>query len=75
MTYDELYGLSLEQYCERHGITIDDLIQKTKTDIDILSERLDGIGDFISHEFTTVYNALNGKRKHLSRLEEWANGE
>ena len=75
-SYDEIYGVNIDEYAKLHGTTVQDLIEKTKLDIDILSKRLrylvqheEKIGT--NHLITVVFNTISKKQKHLSRLEEW----
>jgi hypothetical protein len=74
-SYDEIYGVDIDEYAKLHGTTDQDLIEKTKLDIDILSKRLrylveheDNMGT--NHLITVVFNTISKKQKHLSRLEE-----
>ena len=73
--YDELYGVNLDEYCKFHQITIDDLMNKTKKDIELLNKRLyilvckkNKLGSQITNE---VYKLLQKKKKHLERLKKW----
>ena len=73
--YDELYGVNIDEYCKYHNITIQDLIAKTKRDIQLLKKRLNQlvkienrIGDPL---VTAVYELLQKKEKHLKRLKNW----
>jgi hypothetical protein len=74
-SYDEIYGVNIDEYAALHDTTVQDLIEKTKLDIDILSKRLkylvknDDTGS--NHLVTVVFNTISKKQKHLSRLEEW----
>jgi len=74
MTYDELYGVDINEYCEKHKITVDDLIKKTEIDIKILKKNL--------HKHTyleptnwglvgSINKLLNKKESHLKRLKQW----
>jgi len=72
---DEIYGVSLEEYCKLQGITPEDLLKKTETDIEILSKRLrkliweeDRLLDPLVEEIERV---VSKKRKHLKRLKDW----
>jgi len=75
MNLDEIYGVSLKEYCEIHNTNPDNLIKKTEIDIDILSKHLrklvweeDRLLDPITERIERV---LSKKRKHLKRLKEW----
>lgn len=74
MTYDELYGVTLDEYCRIHNTTIEKLIKKTEIDIDLLKKRLaslvfaDEMDIYLVNE---VHKLLSKKRKHLKRLKQW----
>ncbi len=77
-TLDDLYGVSLNEYCAIHGTTPEALIQKTCTDIALLRQRLHRLvwnaeqdpknEDLIPH----VKEKMERKQRHLERLMEWA---
>lgn len=73
--YDELYGLNIDEYCKAHNISINDLINKTSIDIDLLKKRLQYLiwtKDEILNPLTCeVFKLLNKKQKHLERLKKW----
>ena len=76
MNLDDLYGITLDEYCKIHNTTKENLIKKTQTDIDILSKRLrkliyeeDRLLDPLTEE---IQDILSKKRKHLKRLKQWS---
>ena len=77
---DKLYGCTLGEYCEHHGITIDELINKTRKDIELLQEKYEEIArnkDKYTSDSYEIYLAqarqilIDKKRRHLERLLEW----
>jgi len=77
MTYDELYGVDIDEYCKRHKTTVDELINKVETDIQILKENL------AKHTYSeptnwtlvdSIHKLLNKKESHLRRLKQWKKG-
>jgi len=74
---DEIYGISIGDYCDLHKISIDELIDSVSIDIDILTARLKEIQDIMNPLSDAVYNLREKKYSHRDRLNEWArtNGE
>ncbi len=78
--YDDIYGISLAEYTARHGLTIDDFIEKVRMDIAILKEnqirvhslKLPYPDNYLEN---VVYTAIKKKETHLGHLLEWANNE
>jgi len=72
---DKLYGVNLTDYCKHHNITINDLINKTKKDIELLEKNLSSLvhkeGLVIDPLIDDVLKLLHKKEKHLKRLKEW----
>jgi hypothetical protein len=75
MTYDELYGINLDEYCEYHDITIDGLVEKVKRDIELLKKNLHKIvrieGKLLDSRVDRISDLIDKKEKHLKRLKEW----
>lgn len=75
MTYDEIYGMDLDNYCLAHGTTIEDLISKTELDIEILTTRMQEEFPRGSMTFTPlaseIYKLIRKKKNHVTRLKEW----
>jgi len=76
MNYDELYGISIDEYCKYHNTTIDSLISKTSKDIELLKRRLNCLiyeekVDIGSQLINDVYSLLQKKERHLERLKKW----
>jgi hypothetical protein len=75
-TYDDIYGVSLDEYVKRHGLTLEDLIEKTKMDISILKENLSKVlkerrpypDNYLE---TVIFQTIKKKEKHLEHLSEW----
>jgi len=75
MTYEELYGVDLEEYCKYHNVEPEGLVLKTQRDIELLKKNL--------HKHTyeaeptnwelvsQIHKLLNKKIEHLKRLKEW----
>ena len=70
---DVIYGCSIDEYCDKHKITVDELINSVRIDISMLKDRVSELGDVMHKDFDIVYKALSKKQTHLSRLEEWKN--
>ena len=78
--YDEIYGVDLDTYCKLHGVSVDKLIEKVKTDIKLLQNNLHylvwvknvDVCDLLVRE---VYYLLQKKEKHLQRLKRWKREE
>jgi len=72
---DKLYGIDLTEYCKHHNISIDDLINKTKKDIELLNSNLSSLvhkeGLMVDPLIDDVLRLLRKKEKHLKRLKEW----
>lgn len=75
-TYDDIYGVTLDEYIKRHELTLDDLVNKTKRDINILKENL---GKVLKRKLpypdsyleTVIYQTIKKKEKHLDHLLDW----
>ncbi len=72
-TYDDLYGVGIDEYCFRHGITIDDLIHKSEIDIEIMSKNLKRLltTDPSNYLVDSIFFTIAKKRKHIQKLQEW----
>lgn len=76
---DVIYGIGINEYCEKHGITIYDLIKRCETDIQLIftnylkyaQKEKFSEQDYIDIEI--IKKALDKKRKHLIRLNKWKN--
>ena len=76
-SYDDIYGVSLDNYCAAHGLTPDDLIKKVKTDIDILKANLSKVlaekrpypDNYLE---TVIFKTIKKKEKHLEHLLDWS---
>ncbi len=69
---DDIFGISIGEYCEEQGISIDELIESVNTDIRILTARLVELGDMMTPLFDEVYSVRRRKYAHRDRLLEWA---
>jgi hypothetical protein len=68
-SYDEIYGVDIEEYCSLHNTTPQDLINKINIDIQILKNRLKEIINEDDHYLiSVVYELINKKEKHKDRL-------
>jgi len=78
-SYQDIYGVSLEEYCQAHGITIEKLIKKVETDIKLLKTRLRDLVNedeyVVNPLINEVYQVLKKKEKHLKRLKGWKRNE
>jgi len=72
--YDEVYGMSLDEYCAVHNTTMELLIGKVAKDVEILKENFkkEYTGMLPTPLGDKIYEALEKKRKHLDRLKDWA---
>jgi len=74
-SYQDIYGVSLGEYCQAHGISVVDLIKKVETDIKLLKNRLRELVDkdeyVVNPLINEVYQTLKKKEKHLKRLKGW----
>ncbi len=75
-TYDELYGVDLDEYCRLHDTTIDALIKKSEIDIEIMYRNLDrlmrmNLSYEESHIIDTISFAIRKKEKHIFALQDW----
>jgi len=76
-TYDDIYGISLGEYCKLHNLTLDDLIEKVRMDINILKVNL---GVVINEDKpypenyieNVIFQTIKKKEKHLEHLLDWA---
>ncbi len=80
LTYDELYGVNIDEYCIAHDTTLDKLIHKGEIDIDILKKNLkrlidqDRAGDSSTALYSyinTVHAAIHKKQKHIQNMKDW----
>jgi hypothetical protein len=75
-TYDDIYGVTLDEYVKRHGLDLEDLINKTKMDIAILKENLgkvikDKLPYPDSYLETIIFQTIKKKERHLQHLLDW----
>jgi len=75
-TYDDLYGVSLDEYCLKQETSLDELIRKIEIDIDLLNQNLERVLVMqLSHDegyiVDTIFNLIKKKRNHVERLKEW----
>jgi hypothetical protein len=75
-SYDDLYGIDLDIYCEAHETSIGQLIRKIKIDIDLLTNNLRDLVkvhylEQNSQLINYISSTIDKKRKHIERLEEW----
>jgi len=68
---DDLYGISIGEYCDVHSISVDDLVASVTKDIEILDNRLKEIGDMMEPLFDAVYLLKDKKIRHRERLLDW----
>ena len=74
-SYDQIYGVDLNAYMDRLGLSLEDLFLKTTTDIKFLKENLkrevqkDNPDEYL---VTVIFNTIEKKEKHLQRMKEWA---
>ena len=75
MNYDQLYGMTIDEYCKAHNTNVDNLINKTNTDIKLLEKRLKHLvwkdNKLLEPIVGSCFMLLNKKRKHLKRLKKW----
>ena len=76
-TFDEIYGLSIADYCKRHSITLNTLIDRVQLDLDILGESFMREVDSEDTDYyltRAIADKIANKKKHLSRLKGLQNG-
>jgi len=75
MDYEDLYGVSLDEYCKHHGIEPHQLVQKTEKDIQLLKSNLHkhtyDIEPTNWEIVSQIHKLLNKKINHLKRLNKW----
>jgi len=75
MTYEELYGVNLEEYCKYHDTEPNGLVLKTQRDIELLKKNLHRhIYDIEPTNWelvSEIHKLLNKKEEHLKRLKKW----
>jgi hypothetical protein len=77
LNYDELYGISINEYVDAQSITISQLIDKVKVDIKLLKENLKKVLEnegITNAKVTVISNTIKKKEKHLERLRNWEEG-
>lgn len=76
ITFDDIYGCNIEEYCAAHNITPNILLQRVETDLKIL------YGNFMcevessdtNYEITrAIADTIAKKQAHLKRLERIVN--
>ena len=78
-TLDELYGISLEDYCLLHNVTYDELIAKVKIDINILRKNYELYSlknkDDVTYDEVSlaieISKQINKKNIHLKKLADY----
>ena len=76
-SYDQIYGINIDEYCKIQGINIDTLITMIEKDIEILKknlwketrETLPGCENW--NLIFEIKKTLDKKEKHLKRLKSW----
>ena len=76
-SYDQIYGINIDEYCKIQGINIDTLITMIEKDIEILRknlwketrETLPGLENW--NLIFEIKKTLDKKEKHLKRLQNW----
>ncbi len=82
LTYDELYGVNISEYCLAHNTTLEEIISKSEIDIEILKDNLrrlieqDKSGNFpgVYNRITPVHSAIKKKQNHIDKLKDWQAG-
>jgi len=77
--YDDFYGLTLEEYCDVIGISIETLINKNTKEIEVLKNRLNKLvwaevqedDEKIPYLINCIARLIEKKEKHLDRLKKW----
>jgi hypothetical protein len=75
-SYDELYGVDIEEYCKIHNTTLEDLIQKSEIDIELLRKNM---GRLLQEDLTyeegyitkVLFDLIKKKQKHVDHLKMW----
>ncbi len=79
-SYDELYGVDIDEYCKLHETTIAALIRKSQIDIKIMYDNLDSLlHQKLSHDdgfiIDTIFALIRKKEAHIFALEDWQKTE
>lgn len=78
MTYTDIYGVTIEEYCKIHSITIKELIKRVETDLQLLNDSFKHNiqGSSVDYVLTsTIADHIYKKLQHLKRLKRIANGD
>jgi len=72
-SYDELYGIDLDEYLLKHRKTIDELINEISIDISILENNLRNKINCNDdcYLINSIVSLLEKKRKHLDKIKKW----
>ena len=74
LDYNNLYGISLEDYIKEQETTLSSLIQKVQKDILLLENNLKKVikdKDLTDPDVNIIFNTIKKKQKHLQRLKDW----
>jgi methyl coenzyme M reductase subunit C-like uncharacterized protein (methanogenesis marker protein 7) len=73
-SYDELYGVDLNEYLKFHNKTKNQLEKEIERDIKLLKSNLDKLikeRDITDPLIGSVYELLKKKSNHLKRIRKW----
>jgi len=78
MKYEDLYGVTLEEYAEAHGMSVEDIISQTRTDIVLLKKNYFRYAKR-NHELTDdeqalvvkIWELVEKKKNHLEGMMKW----
>ncbi len=78
-TYEQLYGVNLDEYCRLQDTTIEELIKKSNIDIEIMYNNLDILlYQKLSHDegfiIDTIFSLIRKKQAHIFALQNWQQG-
>jgi len=75
-SYDEIYGIDLNEYLKRQNKKINDLINEIETDINILKDNMRK-NIYVNNPnwilIGEIHKVIVKKENHLRRLKEWKN--
>jgi len=73
--YNELYGIPLDEYIVAHDTSLEDLIQKSTIDMEIMQQHLKRImqeADWYKNPLVDIINSnIRKKYKHIEYLKNW----
>ncbi len=75
-SYDDIYGIDLDEYCSLQNTTREEIISKIKIDINILKKNLEvnlkaDLPYPNNYIVTVISNLIKKKEEHIQRIQAW----